>query len=155
MFEGVVTRASDPGANQGISRDCVRLRLKATHLLSVPSKGGSLKPLGTLAGNTVAAATLSATRRAMSEAVIPAGEVVVVSAAVASEMEARGKSLAEGNFVPVLDDTVVAATEGGVEAPLPPYPRASTCTTGGTGGGAVSGHPPGWRAPATEAWLLG
>ena len=92
LFEGVVTRSSDPGAKQGISRDCVKLRLKATHLLSVPSKGGSLKPLGTLAGDAVAAATLSATRPVMSEAVIPTGEVVVASVIVASEMEARGKS---------------------------------------------------------------
>ena len=125
----------------------MRLRLNATHLPSEPLKGRSLKLLGTLAGNAVAAATLSATRRTMSEAVKPAGDGEEV---VASEMGGRGKLPAEGSRVPVLDDTVVAATEGGVEGPLMPCPCMSRCTTGGTGGGAVLGHPPGWRVPETE-----
>ena len=51
----------------------MRLRLNATHLPPKPAKGGSLKLLGTLADDAVAAVTLSATRRTMSEAVKPAG----------------------------------------------------------------------------------
>ena len=72
-----------------------------------------------------------------------------------SEMEARRRPLAEGSPAPVLEDTVVLAPEGGVEAPLPPCPRVPTWTAGGTGGGAVLGHPPGWKVPTTEEWSLG
>ena len=50
---------------------------------------------------------------------------------------------------------MVLAPEGGVEAPLPPCSCAPTWTTGGTGGGAASGHPPGWKVPAMEEWSVG
>ena len=45
MLASVVTRASEPGSKQGISRDWVTLLLKATYLSSVPSKMGNLKLL--------------------------------------------------------------------------------------------------------------
>ena len=83
-----MTRSSNPSAKHGISRDWVTLLLKATHLASVPSKGGNLKLLrgaGTLAGTAAAATMPSTTRRATSAAVISGGEMVV-----ASEMKRRG-----------------------------------------------------------------
>ena len=125
MLASVVTRASEPGSKQGISRDWVTLLLKATYLSSVPSKMGNLKLLwgaGTLVAVAAAgagaaeaeAARVSTTMREMSVAVSAGG-----GATVASEMEGRGRP-PDDDVGLVLEDTVVPATDGVEE--VPPVP---------------------------------
>ena len=85
-----------------------------------------------MGGTAAVAAMPSATSLAISEAVVGA-----------SGTDWRGGLLPDDRVhcrVPVLEDTVVLATEGGDGLSPAPAPRASTWTTGGTGSRGGRGH---------------
>ena len=135
------------------------LLLKATQLSYVLMKLWNLKLLweaGTLvvvmAGAARAATTrLSTTMRATSMAMSSLG-----GAAVASEMEGRGRLLEDDGclvLASVLDDTPVPATDRVEEVLSVLWSLESTWTLGGTGCVGADDYPT-WEFPAIKVWSL-